>query len=200
MNIIDCEQGSDEWFTARLGKVTASKFSDVLNKKTGRGLYMRKLAAERLTGEVEESFRNSIMDKGSEAENEAKEHYSTLLGIPVVSVGFVEKNEWVGTSPDGLVGDDGTIEIKCPLGSTHIDYIIKNKMPAVYIPQVQGGLWITGRKWCDFISYVPALRSKPFYCIRIERDNEYIRNLEAATNVFIKELQELIAKVGKEEF
>lgn len=200
MVIVKCVQGSDEWFAARLGKVTASKFSEVLNKKVGRGLYMRKLAAERLTGLVEDSFRNSIMEKGNKTEDEARTYYYTLRGQEAKQVGFVKLNEWIGASPDGLVGDDGTIEVKCPLGSTHIDYIIRNKMPAIYVPQVQGGLWVTERKWCDFVSYVPALQSRPMWVVRIERDDEYIKNLEAATNVFVAELKELIAKVGKETF
>ena len=200
MKIIDCQQQSEEWFAARLGKVTASKFSEVLNKKTGRGLYMRKLAAEILTGLAEESFHNKIMDNGAETEAEAKEYYSKLFGVEVNLVGFIEKDEWIGCSPDGLIGDDGTIEVKCPLGSTHIDYIIRNTMPPVYVPQIQGQLWVTGRQWCDFVSYVPAMSSKPLHSIRIKRDDEYILNLEAETNIFIKELKELIAKIESNAF
>lgn len=200
MKIIDCVQGSEEWFAARLGKVTASEFHKVLNKKTGRGLYMRKLAAERLTGITEDSFHNPIMDNGSDTEAEAKECYETIYHEKVKQVGFVELNEWIGASPDGLIGEEGTIEVKCPLGSTHIDYITRNKMPAVYIPQVQGELWVTGRKWCDFVSYVPRLSSRPLWSVRIQRDEEYIRNLEAATNVFVAELKELIAKVDAGAF
>jgi len=200
LKVIDCIQGSDEWFAARLGKVTASEFHKVLNKKTGRGLYMRKLVAERLTGFTEDSFHNSIMDNGLEAEAEAKEYYETLLGVEIVLVGFVERDEWIGASPDGLVGDDGLIEVKCPLSSTHIEYIIKNKMPLVYVPQVQGCLWVTGRKWCDFVSYAPALRSRPFHYVRVPRDEEYIKNLEAETNVFVAELKELISKVKADTF
>lgn len=200
MEIIECVQGTDDWFAARLGKVTASRFSEVLNKKTGRGLYMRKLAAERLTGTHEETYRNAIMDTGSETEGEARACYEVIYHQAVEQVGFVELNDWIGASPDGLIGEDGIAEIKCPLGSTHIDYIIKNKMPATYVAQVQGGLWVTGRQWCDFISYVPRFTSRPLWSVRIQRDEEYIRNLEAAVNVFVAELKELIAKIDSGTF
>lgn len=200
MKIIDCIQGSDEWFAARLGKATASCFSEVLNKKTGRGTYMIKLAAERLTGLPQDSYSNAVMERGKEVEPEARECYEVIYHEKVVQVGFVELNEWIGASPDGLIGDEGLAELKCPNTTTHISYILKDKMPAKYIPQVQGQLWVTGRKWCDFISYDPRLSSRPLWSVRIQRDEEYIRNLEAATNVFVKELKELIAKVEKGVF
>lgn len=200
MEIVNCLQGSDEWYAARLGKVTASEFNKVLNKKEGRGLYMRKKASERLTGHGEESFHNKIMGNGSETEDEARECYRLVYDKRVQQVGFVILNDWVGASTDGLVETDGILEIKCPLGSTHIDYIIKDKMPTVYIPQVQGGLWVTGRKWCDFISYVPTLSSRPIHRIRIERDEDYIKNLELKTNEFVGELRLLIAEIEKGAF
>jgi putative phage-type endonuclease len=200
MKIIDCIQGSDEWFDVKRGRVSASHFKDVLNKKTGRGLYMRKVAAERLTGQTEETYTNKNMENGIDTEAEARECYEVIYHEKVVQVGFVVLNEWVGCSPDGLIGDDGLAEIKCPLGSTHIEYIEKDAMPAVYAPQVQGQLWVTGRKWCDFISYNPYFNSRPLWSTRIQRDAEYIKNLEAATNVFVAELKELIAKVEKGAF
>lgn len=195
MNIIDCIQGSDEWFASRLGKVTASCFSDVLNKKTGRGVYMIKLAAERLTGLPQGSYNNAVMERGKELEPEAREYYAKSSGQEIVQIGFAELDEWIGASPDGLIGDDGLAEIKCPNSTTHIINILKDKMPTQYIPQVQGQLWVTGRKWCRFISYDPRLATRPFWSIRIERDEEYIKNLQAATNIFVKELKELIAKI-----
>lgn len=200
MKIIDCEQGSDEWFAARLGKVTASCFSDVLNKKTGRGTYMIKLAAERLTGLSQDGYSNAVMERGKEIEPEAREYYAETRGQIISQIGFAELSEDVGASPDGLVGDDGQVEIKCPNSTTHISYILKNKMPTKYIPQVQGQLWVTGRQWCDFISYDPRLDKRPFWLIRVKRDEDYIKTLEAATNVFIEELKELIAKVGSDTF
>lgn len=198
--IIDCIQGSDEWFAARLGKVTASMFHEVLNKKSGRGTYMLKLAAERLTGISQNGYSNAVMERGKEYEAEAREHYSALFGREIVEVGFVKHGEWIGSSPDGFVGDEGLIEIKCPNSTTHIVTLIKNRMPTQHIPQVQGQLWITGRLWCDFISYDPRMVNRPFFCLRVERDEEYIKNLEAATNIFVTELKELIAKVKADTF
>ena len=139
------------------------------------------------------------MERGKEVEPEARDYYSTLKGRDIIQVGFVEYNEWVGASPDGFA-DDGLVEIKCPNSTTHITNIIKGKMPTKYIPQVQGQLWVTKRAWCDFVSYDPRVTSKPFFCVRIPRDDEYIATLEAATNVFVTELQELISKVETNKF
>jgi len=198
--IIDCIQGSDEWFAARLGKVTASEFHEVLNKKSGRKTYMYKLAAEVLSGMTQETYNNAVMERGKELESEAREYYSILLGREIIRIGFVEKDEWIGASPDGFVVEEGLIETKCPNSTTHIQNIITGKIPTKYIPQVQGQLWVTGRKWCDYVSYDPRITTKPFFCVRVERDEEYIKNLEAETNVFVAELKELISKVKADTF
>lgn len=195
MKIIDCIQGSEEWFESRLGFVTASNFHKVLNKKTGRGLYMRKLAAERLTGLMEESYKNEVMEKGIETEQEARCYYETVNDCEVEQVGFVMRDEWIGGSPDGLVGKDGLIEIKCPLSSTHIEIILSEKMPSFHIPQVQGLLWVTDRKWCDFVSFDPKILSRPMFCVRIERDTEYFKRLAGDVGVFVNELKAIIEKI-----
>ena len=200
MKVIDCIQGSDEWFAARLGKVTASEFHEVLNKKSGRKTYMYKLAAEVLSGMTQETYNNAVMERGKELESEAREYYSILLGRDIVQVGFVEYSEWIGASPDGFVGDDGLVEVKCPNSTTHIINLVKNSMPPQYIPQVQGLLWVTGHLWCDFISYDPRMVNRPFFCIRITRDEEYILNLQMETEKFINELKELISKVKAATF
>jgi putative phage-type endonuclease len=200
MTIIDCIQGSDEWFEARLGFVTASNFGKVLNKKTGRGLYMRKLAAERLTGLREESYKNDIMEVGSETEAEARKYYEAMNDCEVEQVGFVMRDEWIGGSPDGFVGEDGLIEIKCPLSSTHIEHILSGKMPIFHIPQVQGLLWITDRKWCDFVSFDPRVTSQPMFCLRIERDKEYFKRLAGEVGVFVNELKVMINKIDDKSF
>lgn len=200
MKIIDCIQGSEEWFEARLGFVTASNFHKVLNKKAGRGLYMRKLAAERLTGLLEDSYKNDIMDKGSETEQEARHYYEMVNDCKIEQVGFVCRDEWIGGSPDGFVGKDGLIEIKCPLSSTHIENILSGKMPTTYIPQVQGLLWVTERKWCDFVSYDPRVVSQPMFCVRVERDKEYFKMLAGEVGVFVKQLKEMIDKIDDRSF
>lgn len=200
MKTVDCIQGSEEWFEAKLGFVSASNFSKVLNKKTGRLLYMRKLAAERLTGLREDTYTNKIIENGSETEQEARHYYATVNDCEVKQVGFVMRDEWVGGSPDGLLSKDGLLEIKCPLSSTHIEIILSEKMPALHIPQVQGLLWVTDRKWCDFVSYDPRVLSQPMFCVRVERDTEYFKKLAGEVGVFVNELKSMIAKIDDGSF
>lgn len=199
MKVFNCEQQSEEWFAIKLGKVSASRFSEVLNKKTGRRTYMLKLLAERLSGETAPSYSNKAMDFGAEYEPRARAYYEALYG-KIEQVGFVELNEDVGCSPDGLVGENGLIEIKCPYPSTHLSYIDKNVLPAVYKPQVQGQLWVTGRKWCDFVSYNPKIKARPFWKIRIFRDEDYIKELKICTTMFVIEMKEMIEKLTRNDF
>jgi hypothetical protein len=195
MIVIDCVQGSEEWYTARLGFVTASHFAKVLNKGSGRGLYMRKLAAERLTGLRENGYPDKNRAAGSLTDADAREYYEMANDCIVEQVGFFKRDDDVGCSPDGLVGEEGTIEIKCPLSSTHVANIINNKMPTEYIPQVQGVLWITERQWCDFISYNPKVVARPIQIVRVERDPEYIQKLAGQAALFVKELKGIISKI-----
>jgi len=195
MKIFKFEQGSEEWHEAKLGVVSTSNFDKVLNTGSGRGLYMRKLAAERMLCNTQIGYSNENMVNGLDVEPQAREYYENSKGCSVEQVGFIKRNDWVGTSPDGLVGNDGQIEIKCPIPSTHIENILKAKMPAPYRPQVQGQLWITERKWCDWISYCPALNDRPFYSVRVFRDEEYIKVLETAVEQFVSELKEMINKI-----
>lgn len=202
MIIHNLEQGTEDWFKVRLGKVTASNFGDVMAKGTGktRQNYMIKLAAEIITGLPEESYTNSSMQWGIEHEAEARAYYESLYGWPVEQVGFVEMNEFVGCSPDGLVGESGLIEIKCPKSSTHIANILDNKMQTCYTAQVQGQLWVTERQWCDWISFDPRVTSNPFFRVRVERDDKYIAVLEEEVKQFVKELQAMIKRLAKVEF
>ncbi len=201
--IIDCEQGSDEWYQVRLGKATGSCFSKVLAKdkknkllrgKTSKD-YMVELAAERLTGLPQESFKNNAMLWGTEHEGEARAFYEAANDVSVLLVGFVQLNDDIGVSPDGLVDDDGVIEVKCPNSTTHIDTILKNKVPTQYRAQIQGALWVTGRKWCDYVSFDPRMKSRKYFCLRVERDQDYIDNLAEECTKFIKELEELTEKI-----
>jgi len=198
MEIIDCIQGSEEWFAVKCGKVSASCFSDVLCKGSGRKTYMMKLVAERLTGITQDGYTNAVMDRGGEVEQQARIYYEELNECKVESAGFVVASDFVGCSPDGLVGDKGLVEIKCPNTTTHIETILKAKMPTKYVPQVQGQIWVTERKWCDFISFDPRLKQHPFFCIRVFRDDEYITILSAAVEQFEKELTEITNKIKGE--
>ena len=142
----DIIQGSPEWDAIRIGLVTASNFKDATSKGKGsapsktRKDYMIKLVAERLTGFPAESYSNKAMERGSGTEQEAREYYEALNRLTVRQVGFIARDDDVGGSPDGLVGDDGMLEIKCPFSTTHIKYILADKMPAEYVKQVQGNL------------------------------------------------------------
>jgi hypothetical protein len=196
MIIHECEQGSDAWKLLRVGKITASNFSDVLNRKTGRGTYMRRLVAERLTGQPVETYKNGVMLNGTETEPLAREYYEQLYGVQCRQVGFIELDEWVGVSPDALIDVDGGLEIKCPLSSTHVGYILDGRVPSEYIPQIQGSLWVTGRKWWDFMSFCPAMRTRKDFIVRVYRDEKYINILAEAVNQFKTELQKMIQTIS----
>jgi len=202
MIIHNCQQGSDEWLALRLGKITASKFNAVLAKGQGktRRAHMVQLAAEILTGEQQEGYSNGAMEWGTEQEPFAREYYESLNDCVVGQVGFVELSEWVGVSPDGLVGEDGLIEIKCPNSTTHITTILSDKFPSTYKPQIQGQLWVTGGKWCDFVSYDPRIKNRPFFSVRVERDEAYIKELEIQVTIFTTELKEMIEKLTASKF
>ena len=203
MKIIrDIEQGTDEWKELRLGKVTASRLSDVLSKGRGnapsktRAAYMLQLAAERLTGEPEDSFSNKYMEWGNECEPQARAMYEFDSGNDVEEVAFVIHSDDFGVSPDGLVGDDGLLEIKCPKTTTQIERYLKGEFPAAYKAQVQGQLLATGRKWCDFVSFDPRISGDAqYFCVRVERDENYIAELELKINEFTTELNKMMEQL-----
>lgn len=151
------EQKSDEWYKIRCGRMTGSKFAAIMSTGKGREDLIRDLAWERYTGKCIEGFSNSAMQRGIELEPEARDWYVFVSGNHVSEEGFIHHPEIpnVGISPDGLVGDDGLIEIKCPMHRAHIEAVEKKKLPSQYRWQVQGQLWVTQRKWLDFISYHP---------------------------------------------
>ena len=191
------EQGSQEWLALRAGKVTASKVSDVMSAITTAGYrnYLADLVVERLTGNKTESFINAAMQWGVDQEPLARAEYEVKTGSFVDQVAFVEHPTIVnlGCSPDGLVGDDGLIEIKCPNTATHIDYVMQDKVPTKYIPQIQCQLAVTGRKWCDFVSFDPRLPDGlQILIVRLERDDEYIEKLEARVIKFLDEVNSAV--------
>jgi putative phage-type endonuclease len=195
------EQRSEEWFQARLGKVTASRVADVLAKiKSGesasRRNYKIQLVSERLTGEKQETYINQAMQDGIDREQFARDRYVQQFG-EVEEVGFVKHPTLeAGASPDGMVGDDGIIEIKCPMGSTHTETLMTQDIPSKYIPQVQFQLLVTGRKWCDFVSYNPMFPEHlQIFVKRIEADTAYQKELEVEVKQFLKEVDDVINKL-----
>lgn len=203
MKIIkDVDQGSQEWLDLRLGKITASNFAKIITS-TGKpsasaNEYMEELAGEFLMDKAESGFKSDAMIRGNELEEEARQAYEEERLQKVEEVTMIDCDKWA-YSPDGLVGDDGLIEIKCPLAKAHSKYIIDNKLPSKYKAQVQGGLFVSGRKWCDFISYNPNFKEGyKLFIVRVNRDEEFIEKLEKELVSCDKKKQEIINKIIKE--
>ena len=203
------EQRTDDWFQQRLGKVTASRISDVIAKtKTGvstsRQNYLVQLVSERITGKKGDSFVNQAMLDGIERESAARELYMLTRGTSVTEVGFFDhpiiKNS--GASPDGAVNAEeedkyaGLIEIKCPIETTHTNTLISKSVPSKYIPQMQWQLACTGAKWVDFVSYNPNFPMElQLFIVRVDRDDTYIAELEAEVLKFLDEVDQTILKL-----
>lgn len=164
MIIIDHPQGSEEWLASRSGIATASCFADVMaviksGEAASRRNYRAKLVVERLTGKPVKGFVTKAMEQGTEREPLARVAYEAETGNSVSEVGLCRHDTLeCGASPDGLIGDKGGLEIKCPELATHLEYLRLKTVPAEYFWQVQGGLWITGREWWDFVSSIPTSR------------------------------------------
>ncbi len=192
------EQRTEEWFVAKLGKVSASRVADVLAKiKTGesasRKNYKMELVVQRLTGKQGESFTNAAMEWGTEQEPFARMAYEAHTGTFVKEEGFVDHPtiEGFGCSPDGIVGD-GLIEIKCPNTANHVETVLENKVPSKYIPQMQCQMACTGAKWCDFVSFDPRVpEDLQLFVVRVERDQEYIDAMEVEVKQFLSEVLDL---------
>ena len=197
-------QGTDDWRKQRLGKVTASKMSDMLAKtKSGWGAsranYAAQLLVERLTGQPQEAYQNGARQWGTDTEPKARDAYQFMTDNEVVEVGFIDHPTIAmsGASPDGTIGDDGLIEIKCPNTATHLDTMLGDGMPDKYIKQIQWQLACTGRKWCDFVSFDPRLPADlQMRVIRVDRDDVLIATLEDETRVFLKEIDDKIAALN----
>lgn len=194
LEVFNCDQGTREWFEARRGIPTASRFSDVLAKGAGitRRKYLLTLAGEAITGECAESFTNAHMERGHLMEADARNLYAFTHDVDPELVGFMRRGR-AGASPDSLVGDNGMVEIKSKLPHLQIDVLEKNKLPSEHVAQVQGQLYVSGRDFCDFVSYWPRL---PLFCIRVERDEKYIETLSQAVADFVGELDTYIERYG----
>ncbi len=203
MIVLNLEQGSDEWKAARLGKVTASRIADMLAKtKTGWGAsranYRAQLVAERLTGTPGDSYTNAAMEWGQKTEAEARQVYEFLTGATVGQVGAVlhPKISMALASPDGLVGDDGLVEIKCPITATHIDTLLEGAIPSKYVLQMQFQMACTGRKWCDFVSFDPRMPGDmQMFVNRLIRDDQAISHIETEARVFLAEVEDVIVRL-----
>ena len=190
------EQRTDEWFSARAGKVTASRVADLMAKtKSGysasRENYMAQLIVERFTGGKGESFTNAAMQWGNEQEPFARAAYEAREGVFVDEVGFVSHPtiDGAGASPDGLVGDDGLVEIKCPNTATMIDTLINETVPSKYYAQMQMQMACTGRAWCDYVVFDPRMPSNAqLFVRRVVRDDKFVADMESEITKFLDEV------------
>jgi putative phage-type endonuclease len=193
----EIEQRSEAWFRARLGKVTASSVADVLAKtKTGvsasRGNYLIKLAIQRVTGQIEESYTNEAMQWGIDNEDQARVAYEVASGNFVDQVGFVDHSniDWFGCSPDGLINNDGLVEIKCPNSATHWEYFKTKEVPKKYFIQMQAQMTCTNTEWCDFVSFDPRMPERSqLLIVRVPRDNTFISIMESEIKEFLNEVE-----------
>lgn len=190
--IFDCAQNTPEWHAARRGIPTASKFSDVLAKGQGvtRKKYLYTLAGEILTGECAEGFTNAHMERGHAMEDDARQMYAFMHDAEPVLVGFMRRGR-VGASPDSLIGGDGLLEIKTKLPHLQLECLERGKLPPEHVAQVQGQLWVSGRSFCDFVSYWPRM---PLFHVSVERDEAYIKTLAQAVDDFLGELDAIVSK------
>jgi putative phage-type endonuclease len=199
------EQGTDAWRQDRLGKVTASRVADVVARiKSGwgssRANYAAQLIVERLTGEPQDSYTNAAMQRGIEMEPQARTAYQFWQDVEVTEVGFVAHPTiaMAGASPDGLVGEDGLVEIKCPLTANHIDTLLRRAPDGKYITQMMFQMACTGRSWCDYVSYDPRLpEHMQLFVKRIHRDEEQIAALEKEVMIFLVEVEAKLADLAK---
>lgn len=200
----DVLQRTPEWDALRLGKITASPLVDLMPAKSKapdswtetQTKILYTIAAERLTGMRKESFDSRALQWGRETEDLARSVYEIWTGEPVETVGFIERDEWTGCSPDGLVDTDGLVEFKCPNSDTHLMYrTIAGRLEADYHWQVQGQLWVAGRSWCDLVSFDPRYldAEKRIYIVRVHRDEEAIARIEERVGYAVEAIRTLMA-------
>lgn len=207
MDLSTVEQRSEEWHEARLGKVTASRVADMMARtKSGpsasRKNYRAELVLERLTGQRQGGHNSAAMQWGTDVEPQARAAYEFLTDRAVVETGFVvhPRIADLGASPDGLVGDDGLLEIKCPIPATHLEIIETGAIPDKYIKQMQTQMACTGRAWCDFVSFDPRFPAEhQIWMHRVQRDDALIAEIEREAVAFLAEVEAVVAKLNQQK-
>lgn len=198
MIIVQCEQNSEQWWQEKLGKPSASNASKIITndgkpskQRTG---YLYELAGEIITGKREEGYKNAIMEAGQEREDESRKFYELTYGVEVTQVGVIYKDEQKKflCSPDGIVKDKYGLELKNILPKTQVKYLLDGGLPPEYFSQIQFSLYVTGFKYWEFLSYVPAM--KPLI-IRVMPDKKFLAILEVELEVFCKELETITNKI-----
>jgi predicted phage-related endonuclease len=205
MQIINIEQGTQEWFQERMGIITASSMQKVLtngkgtNESLTRRSYMNQLLGEIMSGEPVEGFSNVYTERGHMLEPEARNLYEIQTGFNVIETGFIKSNfngYSLGYSPDGLINDDGLLEIKTKTAALQIETLRRKEVPTEYIAQIQTGLLVTGRKWLDYVSFCPCL---PLFVKRLYPDKSYQENILEKCNEFYKELKLILIQLNETE-
>lgn len=199
--IEELQQGTEAWRLARCGSLGASSVHEALTRtKAGWGAsranVLARLVVERLTGVPQDNYTNAAMQHGVETEPEARAAYQFESGVLVKQVGLVKHPTIAGThaSPDGLIGDDGLLEIKCPNSATHLDRLLGEAVPAKYFTQMQWQLACTGRQWCDYVSFDPRVpENMRLHVERVMRNKAHIAELETQVREFLAELDEKLA-------
>lgn len=196
------EQRTEEWFAARLGKVTASQLANVLMKPATAGYqnYMARLVCERLTGSPTETFQSPAMLHGTETEPQARAMYEMETGLEVSEVGFIDHPTLAmsGASPDGLVGDNGLVEIKCPQPTGHIAALTGAKIKRDYLLQMQWQMLCTDRKWCDFVSFCPSLPAEmQIHIQRVDHDADLAEELTQGVTAFLAAIDDKMTTLTK---
>lgn len=198
MKIYNFEQRTDEWYAIRRGKMSASNAETIIANGKGLETYIYNLMAEYYSSAEKENYINADMQRGIDLEPEARLEFEFYTNLDVQEVGFIEHNEFIGVSPDGLIGDDGLIEIKCPNDSIYFKLLLSNNVKPEYIAQMQMQMYVTDRQYCYFVSYNPNFE-KSLYIKKINRDEEMIeklkKGLERGTQL-IKKIKEDFRKVG----
>jgi len=198
MKIIQVDQGSPEWHSCKVGIPSSSNFDKIVDSKglpsKQQKKYLNQLAGEKILGYAEGTYQNAAMIRGIELEAQAREVYSFITDQEVEQVGFciTEGKTIYGASPDGIIGKEGLLEIKCPQLSTQVDYLLANELPIEYWQQTQGQLLVTGRKWVDFFSFYPGLNP---LLIRVLPDEKFVKSLKIELELFCEQLEELVAKI-----
>lgn len=196
------DQRTAEWFEARLGRLTASRVADMMAKTrngwgASRANYAWELAIERLTGEPTLTFCSPAMQWGVDTEDKARAAYQIHALSTVVEVGFIEHPElYAGASPDGLIGEDGMLEIKCPNPATHGETLLNGTIADKYLKQMQFQMACSGRQWCDFVSFDPRFpEPMQLWVKRIERDDKHIAEIEECAAEFLAEVDQMVARL-----
>ena len=198
MKIYNFEQRTDEWYAIRKGKMTASNAETIIANGKGLETYIYNLMAEYYSSAEKENYINADMQRGIDLEPEARLEFEFYTDLDVQEVGFIEYNDFIGVSPDGLIGNDGLIEIKCPNDNIYFKLLLSNNIKPEYIAQMQMQMYVTDRQYCYFVSYNPNFE-KSLYIKKINRDEEMIeklkKGLERGTQL-IKEIKKNFRKVG----